>query len=99
MPWSRSLDVTFRPDMSNGAPVPFELRRDTSALIVVDMQNDFVRVGAPLEVPDARETIEVNQELMAWFRKRKRPVVFTRFVAGPERPPMCQASDDIADPT
>jgi len=31
--------------MSNGAAVPFELRRDRSALIVVDMQNDFVRVG------------------------------------------------------
>ena len=27
------------------------------ALVVVDMQNDFVRVGAPLEVPEARPTI------------------------------------------
>ena len=27
------------------------------ALLIVDMQNDFVRVGAPLEVPDARATI------------------------------------------
>ena len=85
--------------MSNGAPVPFELRRDRSALIVVDMQNDFVRVGAPLEVPDARETIEVNQELLAWFRERHRPVVFTRFVAGPEPTLMWKWSEVIAPPT
>src|SRR5438477_477403 len=25
-----------------------------SALVIVDMQNDFVRVGAPLEVPESR---------------------------------------------
>ena len=63
--------------------IVFELRRDSSALIVVDMQNDFVRVGAPLEVPDARETIDVHVELLEWFRARRRPVVFTRFCAGP----------------
>ena len=85
--------------MSKGAPVPFELHRNTSALIVVDMQNDFVRVGAPLEVPDARETIEVNQELLAWFRERKRPVVFTRFIAGPEPTLMWKWSEVIAPPT
>ncbi|HEV2217635.1 MAG TPA: isochorismatase family cysteine hydrolase [Candidatus Dormibacteraeota bacterium] len=84
---------------SNGAPVPFELRRDRSALIVVDMQNDFVRVGAPLEVPDARETIEVNQELLAWFRGHSRPIVFTRFVAGPEPTLMWKWSAVIAPPT
>jgi len=85
--------------MSNGAAVPFELRRDRSALIVVDMQNDFVRVGAPLEVPDARETIDVNQELLAWFREHKRPVVFTRFIAGPEPTLMWKWSAVIAPPT
>lgn len=85
--------------MSNGAGVPFELRRDRSALIVVDMQNDFVRVGAPLEVPDARETIEVNQELLGWFREHKRPVVFTRFVAGPNPTLMWKWSQVIAPPT
>jgi nicotinamidase-related amidase len=43
-----------------------------TALIVVDMQNDFVRVGAPLEVPDARETIDVHLELLGWFRAQGR---------------------------
>ena len=76
----------------------FELRPESAALVVVDMQNDFVRVGAPLEVPDARETIEVQQELIGWFRERERPVVFTRFVAGPKPTLMWNWSPQIAPP-
>ena len=76
----------------------FQLKPGSSALIVVDMQNDFVRVGAPLEVPDARETIEVHQVLLAWFRERQRPVVFTRFIAGPSRTLMWNWSPQIAPP-
>lgn len=77
----------------------FELRPESSALIVVDMQNDFVRVGAPLEVPDARETIEVHQELLGWFRAKRRPIVFTRFIAGPKPTLMWKWSPPIAPPT
>jgi nicotinamidase-related amidase len=76
----------------------FELRPDTTALLVVDMQNDFVRVGAPLEVSDARETIAVHRELLEWFRSRSRPVVFTRFVAGPSPTLMWRWSPVIAPP-
>jgi nicotinamidase-related amidase len=76
----------------------FPLRIETTALIVVDMQNDFVRVGAPLEVPDARETIEVHRVLLDWFRGRHRPVAFTRFVAGPSRTLMWNWSPQIAPP-
>ena len=76
----------------------FQLKTASTALIVVDMQNDFVRVGAPLEVPDARETIEVHQELLSWFRERDRPVVFTRFIAGPGRTLMWNWSPQIAPP-
>lgn len=76
----------------------FQLKPGNSALIVVDMQNDFVRVGAPLEVPDARETIEVHQELLSWFRERERPIVFTRFIAGPKRTLMWNWSPQLAPP-
>jgi nicotinamidase-related amidase len=76
----------------------FELQPRSTALLVVDMQNDFVRVGAPLEVPDARETIDVHRELLEWFRERKRPVVFTRFVAGPTPTLMWKWSPVIAPP-
>src|SRR5260370_253481 len=60
----------------------FPLRPDRAALIVVDMQNDFVRVGAPLEVPDARETIGGHLELLDWFRRRGRRVFEGGFQAG-----------------
>jgi nicotinamidase-related amidase len=76
----------------------FDLKPETAALVVVDMQNDFVRVGAPLEVPDARETIDVHRELIGWFRARERPVVFTRFVAGPKPTLMWNWSPQIAPP-
>jgi nicotinamidase-related amidase len=64
---------------------PFALDPGRAALLVVDMQNDFVREGAPQEVPDARATIPVIAGLQESFRRRGRPVVFTRFTAGPER--------------
>ncbi len=60
-------------------------RFEAPALVVVDMQNDFVREGAPMEVPDARRTIPVIQALLEFFRLTERPVVYVRYVAGPRR--------------
>ena len=51
------------------------------ALLVVDMQNDFVRAGAPLEVPDARATIPAQQRLLERFRTQGLPIVYTRFLS------------------
>lgn len=56
-------------------------RISDAALLVVDMQNDFVRVGAPLEVAEARKTIASIRRLIDGFRAAGRPVVFTRFFA------------------
>ena len=64
---------------------PFALDPGRQALLVVDMQNDFVRPGAPQEVPDARHTIPVIAGLLETYRALGRPVVYTRFTAGPER--------------
>lgn len=61
--------------------VPPAERLLAPALLVVDMQNDFVRAGAPLEVPDARETIAVQRRLLAAFRERGLPVLYTRFLS------------------
>ncbi|MDQ3227315.1 MAG: cysteine hydrolase [Chloroflexota bacterium] len=60
-------------------------RFSNPAMVVVDMQNDFVRVGAPLEVPQARETIPVHQLLLKSCRELRIPVIYTKFMAGPER--------------
>lgn len=51
------------------------------ALLVIDMQNDFVRRDAPLEVPSARDTIPVIRDLIGKFRRASLPVVYTRYVA------------------
>jgi nicotinamidase-related amidase len=53
------------------------------ALVIVDMQNDFVRQGAPLEVPAARDTIAAHRRLIAAFRAAARPIVFTKFISTP----------------
>jgi nicotinamidase-related amidase len=78
--------------------VPFDLLLPRTALIVVDMQNDFVRVGAPQEVPDARATIPIIRMLIDRFHALGRPVIFTRFLAGPERTLMWSWSPELAPP-
>lgn len=62
---------------------PFALTAACAALIVVDLQNDFVRVGAPQEVPDARATLPVARSLLDACRTAGLPVIFTRYTAGP----------------
>lgn len=67
-----------------------------SALIVVDMQNDFVRKGAPLEVPTALGTAAAQKALILAFRNRRLPIVYTKFISHPhyyllwEWSPQCQ---------
>jgi nicotinamidase-related amidase len=64
---------------------PFRLDPGRAALVVVDMQNDFVREGAPQEVRAARATIPTIASLIDAARRAGRPVVYTRFTAGPRR--------------
>ena len=59
-------------------------RLKNPALVVVDMQNDFCRVGAALEVPDARATIGAHQRLLEVFRRKQLPVVYTKFLTFPQ---------------
>ena len=58
---------------------------DKTALLIVDLQNDFVREGSGMEVPDTRGTIEANQKLIAFARANDMPVIYTKFMAGPKR--------------
>lgn len=80
-------------------PEVFTIKKERSALIVVDMQNDFVREGGALEVPDARERIPAVKKLITAFHNIERPVIFTRFIAGPERTLIWGWSPQIAPPT
>lgn len=78
---------------------PFELDASRCALVVVDMQNDFVRVGAPQEVAEARGTIPVIRTLVDRFHALGRPVVYTRFLAGPGETLIWAWSPELAPPS
>jgi nicotinamidase-related amidase len=73
-------------------------RWNKPALLIVDMQNDFVRVAAPMEVPQARDTIAQHQQLIRCFRKFRLPIVYTRFLAG-ERRLLWEFSPRLAPPS
>ncbi|MCK9591757.1 MAG: cysteine hydrolase [Methanoregula sp.] len=45
-----------------------------AALLIIDMQNDFVLDGAPLRVAQARNVIPKIYEVLTDFRKKRRPV-------------------------
>ncbi|MCW5251963.1 cysteine hydrolase [Streptomyces sp. SHP 1-2] len=51
-----------------------------TALLVIDMQNDFVLEGHPMEVPMARRRIPQMQEVIAECRAAGIPVVYSRHV-------------------
>jgi nicotinamidase-related amidase len=63
----------------------FPLVPEAQGLLIVDMQNDFVREGAPQEVPDARAIIPTVRNLIDAFRAAERPIFYTRFLAGPRK--------------
>jgi len=46
------------------------------ALLVIDMLNDFVREGAPLEVPETRKVIPVIKKEIEKARKEGKPVIY-----------------------
>jgi len=57
-----------------------------TALVVVDMQRGFLDPGEAMEVPPARDTVAAIQSLLALFRVKRLPVVFTEFVYSEEVP-------------
>ena len=79
--------------------VPVAERLENPALLIVDMQNDFVRVGAPLEVPDARKTVANIAGLATRFRAIGAPVIYTRFLARQEEDLLWLWSPQCTDET
>ncbi|MDX3905327.1 MAG: isochorismatase family cysteine hydrolase [Pigmentiphaga sp.] len=61
-------------------PSSIPLEKDKAVLLVIDMQNDFVRENAPMEVPSARQRIPAMAALVAQARKARVPVIYTRHV-------------------
>ena len=63
-------EINFKSEIS--------LPADRTALIVVDMQNDFVTEGGALVVPDAAATIPNIRRLLDRARSARTPVAYTQ---------------------
>ena len=66
--------------VSETEAAPWEIDPARSALLVVDMQNDFVNEGAVMEVPMARAAVPNMVRLVARCRTAGIPVLFTTHV-------------------
>jgi nicotinamidase-related amidase len=56
------------------------------ALLIIDMLNDFVQPGAPLEVPEARTVIKAIQNQIDKARAENRPVIYICDAHTPDDP-------------
>jgi nicotinamidase-related amidase len=56
----------------------FTFEHEKTALIIVDMQNEFVRQGGLIYVEDAIKTVPDIQKLIKAFRRKKMPIVYTK---------------------
>jgi nicotinamidase-related amidase len=62
----------------------FEIKPAETALIVVDLQEDFVRPGHPMCVPEAYRQIPRVNELIAACRGAGMPILFTEHSIAPD---------------
>jgi len=59
-------------------PLPAErIRPADTALLVIDMERDFVDAGAVQETPGGRAIVPAINRLIAWARSHGLPVIFT----------------------
>lgn len=71
--------VTIQTNAAKGLRM-WNMNPSTSALIIVDMQRDFVEEGRPMEVPMAREKAPAMRELIDASRTAEVPIIFTQHV-------------------
>jgi nicotinamidase-related amidase len=55
-----------------------KVRPINTALLVIDMQRDFLDEGAVQETPGGRALLPTINALSAWARRHRLPVIFTR---------------------
>jgi nicotinamidase-related amidase len=66
-----------------------------AALVVIDLQNDFVRTGAPMEVEDARNSLPTVRLLIEAAREKSLPIIYTKFISGPDKTLLWNWSPEI----
>jgi nicotinamidase-related amidase len=60
---------------------PFTLKIGKTALIVVDLVNEFVRDGGIMQVKAAKATLDSNKRLIDFFRNNGIPVIYTKVLS------------------
>lgn len=55
-----------------------KIKKEDCALIIIDMQNDFIAEGAPIECPGGRDIIPNVQKAKAWAKANDIPVFYTQ---------------------
>lgn len=71
--------------MAKQSKIPYTMKMGKTAVIVVDMQNDFVRVGAPMSLQSCRDAIPNAKKVLEACRAAKMPVVYLKFITGPKQ--------------
>ena len=71
---------TFYSESVSKRKKSWTIDRDKAALLVIDMQNDFVREGAILEVPEIRIQIPRIKKLVETCREVGVPTIYTKQV-------------------
>lgn len=55
-----------------------KIKKEDCALIIIDMQNDFIAEGAPIECPGGRDIVPNVQKLREWAKENDMPVFYTQ---------------------
>ncbi|MFQ5912708.1 MAG: cysteine hydrolase family protein [Nitrospinota bacterium] len=64
-------------DYNSDRHYAFEIKKEECALIVVDLQNDFVAPNSPIWIPEALRQIPRNKRLIEAARRHGVPVIYT----------------------
>ena len=57
----------------------FSFNVNNSALLIIDMQKYFLDSSSPAFIPSAETIIKPIENLAKMFKKRNRPVIFTKY--------------------
>ncbi|MBD2097272.1 cysteine hydrolase [Trichocoleus sp. FACHB-591] len=62
-----------------------KIQPNNTALLVIDMERDFVDAGAVQETPGGRELVPVINRLISWARQHTVPIIFTHEMHRPDK--------------
>jgi len=55
-----------------------KIRKENAVLLIIDMQNDFISAGAPIECPGGRDIIPNILNLKKWANDNSIPIIYTQ---------------------